>query len=102
MSKRSGGFSSAFPKGGTELVLLIPLMLYAADLGQKMKTSLIQFANGASLREPYSTLTAILLYEDNTNVSLINHNANILLVSGNSIEWSGLIEILNLCVCVVT
>ncbi|CRL31271.1 unnamed protein product [Penicillium camemberti] len=69
---------------------------------EKMKTSLIQFANGASLREPYSTLTAILLYEDNTNVSLINHNANILLVSGNSIEWSGLIEILNLCVCVVT
>lgn len=85
-----------------ELVLLIPLILYAANLGQKMKTSLIQFANGASLREPYSTLTAILLHEDNANISLINHNANILLASGDSIEWSGLIEILNSCIYIVT
>jgi hypothetical protein len=58
-----------------------------------MKTSLIQFANGASPREPYGTLTAILLHEDNANVSLVNHDANIPLANGDSIEWSGLIEI---------
>jgi hypothetical protein len=71
-------------------------------LGQNMKTSLIQFANGASPREPYGTLTVILLHEDNANVSLVNHDANIPLATGDSIEWSGLIEILNSCVCVVT
>lgn len=67
-----------------------------------MKTSLIQFTNGASPREPYGTLTAIFLHGSNANVSLVNHDANIQLANDDSIEWSGLIEILNSCVCVVT
>lgn len=67
-----------------------------------MKTSLIHFTNGASPREPYGTITAILLHEDNAIVSLVNHDANIPLANDDSIEWSGLIEILNSCVCVVT
>lgn len=71
-------------------------------LGQNIKTSLIQFANGVSPWEPYSTLTVILLYEDNVNVSLINHNANILLATGDLIEWSRLIEILNSYIYMVT
>lgn len=67
-----------------------------------MKTSLIQFANGACPREPYGTLTAIHLHEESANVSLVNHDANISLANGDSVEWSGLIEILNSCICVVT
>jgi hypothetical protein len=67
-----------------------------------MKTSLIKFSNGASPREPYGTLTAILLYEENATVSLVNHEATISLAKGDSVEWSGLIEILNSCICVVT
>lgn len=66
-----------------------------------MKTSLIQFTKGASPREPYGTLTAISSDEDKATISLVNHDINITLSDGDSIEWSGLIEFLNPCVCVV-
>jgi hypothetical protein len=67
-----------------------------------MKTSLIKFSNGASPREPYGSLTTILLYEGKATVSLVNHDAKLSLAEGDSVEWSGLIEILNSCICVVT
>lgn len=67
-----------------------------------MKTSLIQFAKGASPREPYATLTAIHVHNNNVQVSLVNHDSEISLISDDSVEWSGLIEILNPCICVVT
>lgn len=70
-----------------------------------MKTSLIQFTNGASPREPYGILTAIDLHEKTATVSLVNHDTEITIAESDSIEWSGLIEIIkiiNSCVCVVT
>lgn len=67
-----------------------------------MKTSLILFANGASPREPYGTLTAISIQGGTATVSLVNHDAKIPIANGDSIEWSGLIEILDSCICVVT
>lgn len=65
-----------------------------------MKTSLIQFVKGASPREPYGTLIAVSPHDDKATVSLVNHDVQIFLETGE--EWSGLIEILNSCVCVVT
>lgn len=69
-----------------------------------MKTSLIRFAKGASPREPYGTLTPISRHEDGEKgtVSLVNHDVQITLEDGKSVEWSGLIEVLNTCVCIVT
>lgn len=66
-----------------------------------MKTSIIQFAKGASPREPYGTLTAVSLDDDKATISLVNHDIQIALADGDSIEWSGLIEVLNPCICVV-